>query len=272
MLSLHLGILVVAVEVALAYLRWHSASRLLYLFLCKCGAEWEVSIFAIWSKYPTQASDQLMACWDSLKVSSLCHRSQIDANCLLFFEPPRSASFALWWCSCHKLRPCLYPLALIEDVRKHGAFRTSKAALIRRIISRSGLMWNRHTTFLPILDPETSNVLVGTSCRMSWHLRHSKYNYHHSFSIQCHWTLTWRWSGPWSILAWCSLSPSRSGSREEEIMTKILRIIHSNSVGSPSSPTASWYDEYFSRSSTWPFHLSVAPAISFTCPTRTESA
>ena len=35
-------------------------------------------------------------------------------------------------------------------------------------------------------------------------------------------TLTWRWSGPWSLLAWCSFSPSRSGSREEEIMTKIL--------------------------------------------------
>ena len=79
---------------------------------------------------------------------------------------------------------------------------------------------NRHST--SILNPETSNVLVRTSWRHSWLLRHSKYNYHHSFSIQRHWTLTWRWSGPRSLLALCSLSPSRSGSREEEIMTKIL--------------------------------------------------
>ena len=28
--------------------------------------------------------------------------------------------------------------------------------------------------------------------------RHSKYNSHHSFSTQCHWTLTWRWSVPWT--------------------------------------------------------------------------
>ena len=65
-------------------------------------------------------------------VSSLCHRSQIDVFCLLFFEQPRRASFVLWWCSCQNLSPC------VDRRRKHGAFRTSKAALIRRIISRSG--------------------------------------------------------------------------------------------------------------------------------------
>ena len=43
MLSLRLGTLVFVVEVALASLRRHSASRLLYLFLCECGAVWEMS-------------------------------------------------------------------------------------------------------------------------------------------------------------------------------------------------------------------------------------
>ena len=44
---------------------------------------------------------------------------------------------------------------------------------------------NRHTTSLSMLDPETSNVLVRTSWRNSWLLRHSKHISHHSSSMQC---------------------------------------------------------------------------------------
>ena len=44
---------------------------------------------------------------------------------------------------------------------------------------------------------------------------------------------------------------------------KSWEVFHSNSVASPSIPTASWYDEYFLKSLTWPVHLAVAPEISF---------
>ena len=52
----------------------------------------------------------------------------------------------------------------------------------------------------------------------AWLLRHSKYFILFPLNVVEH--KKWRWSGPWSLLAWCSLSPSRSGSREKEIMTK----------------------------------------------------
>ena len=135
MLSFHPGTRVFVVEVVPVQF----SSTLLYLSLCTSGALCEISLFfAICSKYLTQASDQSMASWDFLYVSSFCHLSQIDVNTLLPFVALRNASSALWRCSCHKLGPCLQPFAEIANVRKHGAFRISKAALLRRIISVFG--------------------------------------------------------------------------------------------------------------------------------------
>ena len=53
-------------------------------------------------------------------------------------------------------------------------------------------------------------------------LLHSKCNSQHSFSTQCRWTLTWRWSRPWTPLAGFPFSPSRAGFLEEQTMMKIL--------------------------------------------------
>ena len=43
-----------------------------------------------------------------------------------------------------KLGPYLQPFAVIADVRMHGAFKISEAALIRRIMSKSGLVCLPH--------------------------------------------------------------------------------------------------------------------------------
>ena len=146
MLSLHLGTLVFVVEVALAYLRWHSAIKVDCCILPFVNAalygrcrfvQYGLSISP---KHPT-IHGPAGTSWRP-RHSAIRPRSTWILFCLP--EAPRSASFALWWCSCHKLGLCLQPLAVIADVRKHGAFRNFRAALIRRIISRSGLMCFPH--------------------------------------------------------------------------------------------------------------------------------
>ena len=70
---------------------------------------------------------------------------------------------------------------------------------------------NVHTTSHLTLYSGMSNVIAIISSRSSPLLRHSKYHSHHSFSTQCHWS----GSGPWTLRAGCSFSPSLFGSLEE---------------------------------------------------------
>ena len=98
----------------------------------------------MWSKYLIQASDDSRISWNFLLVSSFCHLSQIDVHSLLTFEASRSTFLHCGNFPATKLRPCLQPLAVISDVWKHGAFKISEAAFIRRIISKSGHMCYPH--------------------------------------------------------------------------------------------------------------------------------
>ena len=69
--------------------------------------------------------------------------------------------------------------------------------------------------------------------------------------------------------------PSRSGSREEEIVTNTLGNFSTRiqAVLRRVPLSLGTSEEHFLRSSTWLLHLSIASEISFTCPTpRTESA
>ena len=72
-------------------------SRLWYLLLCSCAALWEISFYAMWSKYLTQASDQILGKL-RLPVGLIILPSIPDRrkfSSALFFGT-RSASFALW--------------------------------------------------------------------------------------------------------------------------------------------------------------------------------
>ena len=75
---------------------------------------------------------------------------------------------------------------------------------------------NRHTTFLPIPDPKVSNVFATTSSCDSWlssafEMRFSSFFFHTMSLNIVH------EDDPWCLLAWCSLSPTRSGSRSKSI-------------------------------------------------------
>ena len=90
---------------------------------------------------------------------------------------------------------------------------------------------NFHTTSRPTLDPRMSIVLAWIPSRKYWSFRHPKCNSHH---IRCHSTLTWRWSSPWSLLGWCSVSKSCWVSRGMDNDENPGNIVHSNSIAFPS--------------------------------------
>ena len=96
-------------------------------------------------------------------------------------------------------------------------------------------------------------------------LRHAKYNSHHSFPLNVveHWHADEIGSMKSSGLMFF-VSTSFWISRRIDNDENSLKIVQSHSIAPPPRLTASWHDEYVLMSSTWPFHLSVAPEISFT--------
>ena len=116
-----------------------------------------------------------------------------------------------------------FPLLQDSTTQSTGAFEDKMTNLFESLYTSVGgaiplfLLdrGNRHTASHPTLDPRTSSVPAWTSWRKSWPLRHSKYNSHHSFSVDV--VKHWHENDPVLEVFGLDvlLSPSRSGSREE---------------------------------------------------------
>ena len=101
---------------------------------------------------------------------------------------------------------------------------------------------------------ETFHVLVRTSLRNSWPFQHSNYNSHHSFTIQSHSTLRWRWSSPWTPRAGGSFFPSLVGHFLKKIQWwNPVKFFHPNS----NCFSIDTHCILVRRSNLSPFHLTV---------------